>query len=132
MRGWVRTEAGWGGSAPYPERVDTPLPATPVSLTAKPIGPPIACTLDAGALPGRLADWRRLLDVARSRTQVGPAVIRVDFEPDVDLAEVTRLVAAEQACCAFFSFTVTIDTAGVSVEVSAPDEAAEIVTDLFA
>lgn len=112
--------------------MDTFPQATPVALTGKPVGPLIACTLDAGDLPARLADWRRLLDSARSRTQVATAAIRVDFEPDVDLAEITRLVAAEQACCAFFSFTVTIDAAGVSVEVSAPDEAAEIVTDLFA
>ncbi|MGQ0431847.1 MAG: hypothetical protein ACT452_05505 [Microthrixaceae bacterium] len=112
--------------------MDTPSPATPVSITAKPVGPPIACTLEAGDVPGRLADWRRLLDAARSRTRVAPAAVRVDFDPDVDLAEITRLVAAEQECCAFFSFAVTVDPDVVSVEVSAPDEAAEIVTDLFA
>lgn len=117
---------------PYPDDVETPPQAMPVPLTAKPVGPPIACTLDAGALPERLADWRSLLDTAHSRTQVATAAVRIDFDPDVDVAEITRLVAAEQECCAFFSFTVTLHPGGVSVEVSAPDEAAEIVTDLFA
>jgi hypothetical protein len=49
----------------------------------------------------------------------------------VPLDEVARLVAAEQACCAFFAFAITVDDRGPALEVQAPDDATEIVTALF-
>ena len=104
---------------------------TPIELSAKPVGPPIACTLEAGDVPARLAQWRALLAGARARTRLADGVMRIDFGPAYDLAELTRLVAAEHACCAFLSFMVTISVDGLSLEVSAPPEAAVIVDDLF-
>jgi hypothetical protein len=47
------------------------------------------------------------------------------------LPELARLVAAEQACCAFLSFRITVDQRGVGLEVRAPAGADEIVTALF-
>ena len=93
---------------------------------------PIACTLEAAAVPGRLADWRAVLDRGRSRTTTADGGIRVELGDDVDVAELIGLVQAEQSCCAFFSFTVTVDGRGLGLEVRAPDDAGEIVTALFA
>jgi len=104
---------------------------TPVELGQKPVEVPIACTLEPGALPDRLADWRAVLDRASTRTDLPDGSLRLELADDVDLAGLAELVAAEQACCSFFAFAITIDTRGVALEVSAPDGAAEIVASLF-
>ena len=57
--------------------------------------------------------------------------LRIEFGPDVDLGELGRLIGAEQHCCAFFSFMLTVDAAAIALEVQAPELAADIVTDLF-
>jgi hypothetical protein len=44
---------------------------------------------------------------------------------------VARLAAAEQDCCRFFRFTLSIDAGGVALEVRAPSEATDVVTALF-
>lgn len=126
--------------SPYPVGVDggatttgaaTTRAVTPVELTAKPDGPPIACTLDGGDVADRIAAWRRLLDGAVARTPVGVAAMRVEFGAEVDLDELTALVAAELACCAFFTFDIRLTPTNVSLEVTAPDDAAAIVQELF-
>jgi hypothetical protein len=91
----------------------------------------IACTLESGAMPQRLEDWQRVLSLVRTRTETPDGRLRVEFESAVDVGELARLVAAEQQCCAFFSFALTIDRRGVALEVDAPETATEIVTALF-
>lgn len=98
---------------------------------AKPEEAAIACTLDAGALPDRLADWRTLLDGVRSRAATTDGALRVEFGDDVRVADVAELVAAEQHCCAFFSFAITVDQDGVGLEVRTPAGADNIVASLF-
>jgi MerR family transcriptional regulator, copper efflux regulator len=97
----------------------------------------IACTLDAGQMGSRVAEWSALLDakqdmlsgvVARTAIEDG---VRLQFGPDTDAAEVARLAAAEQDCCRFFRFVLTIDTHGPVLEVRAPAEAIDVVTALF-
>lgn len=99
--------------------------------------PPIACTLDVGRMGTRVQEWAALLDaeetmlsgvVGRSAVDGG---VRLQFGPGTDVAEVARLAAAEQDCCRFFRFDLSIDTRGVALEVRAPADAAEIVTALF-
>lgn len=92
---------------------------------------PIACTLDAGAMPDRLADWKAVLDRARVRTTADDGATRVEFGDDVRVGELAELAAAEQHCCAFFSFAITVDQRGVALEVRVPDGAEEIVNSLF-
>src|SRR6266566_9236989 len=61
--------------------------------------PPIACTLDAGARPGRLDEWRALLARAVAREPIAGG-LRVTLPAETALAgEVATLAAAEQACC---------------------------------
>lgn len=100
-------------------------------MGVKPGDPPLACTLEPGAMPDRLADWRAILDQARSRTTTDDGALRVQFDHEVALDELARLVAAEQHCCAFFAFAITVDPRGVVLEIRAPDGATDIVASLF-
>ena len=72
-----------------------------------------------------------MLRGAVARTPVGKAGLRIDFGADVDLEGLTALVAAELACCAFFTFDISLTPTTASLEVAAPDDAAEIVQELF-
>jgi len=105
-----------------------PPPATPVSGDDS---PPIACTLPPRVVPERLAEWQAVLARARTRTIREDGALRVDLPRDVALDELARLVAAEQACCAFFAFTITVDARGVGLEVRAPGGATDLVRSVF-
>jgi MerR family transcriptional regulator, copper efflux regulator len=108
-----------------------PSEPTAVALAAKPAPLPIACTLDPSAMRQQLAQWQDVLAFARARHDLGEGGLRIDFAPDVPVAEVARLATEEQRCCRFFSFGLTIDERGVGLEVRAPEEAAEVVAALF-
>jgi MerR family transcriptional regulator, copper efflux regulator len=115
------------------------LGASPVRLTAKPSTrpdravPPIVCTATAESATAALYAWRVLL-AAHEGTLVRTAIdggVRLQFGPDVDVAELARLTMAEQDCCRFFSFAITVDERGVGLDVRAPDDAMPIVHTLF-
>lgn len=99
-------------------------------LSSAPVPPAIACTLDADAMPERLADWQSVLAHVVHRTDDTSAV-HLEFDDAVDVADLARLVVAEQRCCAFFSFAITVDARGIGLDVAAPDDAAELVRALF-
>ena len=104
-----------------------------VSLSSKPQPtgePEIACTLSAGSMKGRIADWQNLLAHVTRREAIDGGVRNV-FANDVPTAKLMRLVAAEQDCCQFFQFAITIDTRGVALEVRAPADALPIVESMF-
>lgn len=92
--------------------------------------PEIACTLPADAIDDRLADWQRLLDHVVGREPVDGG-LRLAFGPDVPGDELLRLTTAEQTCCAFFAFAITVDHRGLALEVRAPGQAADLVTEVF-
>jgi hypothetical protein len=87
---------------------------------------PIACTLAAAELPGRLARWQRLAARVVERTDTDDG-IRVRFDHTVSAGEVAGLAAEEHACCAFFTFTIHIATNGTTLEVGAPADARALV-----
>jgi DNA-binding transcriptional MerR regulator len=102
----------------------------PVPLIGKP-DTPIACTLDAGEMGARAEAWAAVLASAVvARHEVGDG-LRLDLGRAADVAEIARLAAAEQNCCRFFQFALTIDDRGTALEVRAPAEAADLVTALF-
>lgn len=108
----------------------------PVALTAKPTGavtqaPPIACTLDAADLPERLEQWQAVLDQVDDRAWQADGTLRLSFGPTAEVSDLARLVAAEQGCCAFFAFSLTVDGRGVGLEVGAPPDGHEVLVRLF-
>ena len=100
------------------------------TVTTDLVDVPIACTLEAGSMPDRIAAWHAVLATATDRVEVDGG-LRIALGRDVDVGELGRLVAAEQQCCAFFSFLLTVDAAGVALEVRAPELGAAMLTALF-
>jgi len=104
-----------------------PAAAVPATLLAEPDDLPVVCTLEPGAMPQRLADWRAVADQVRARTATADGGVRLELADAIDVGELARLVAAEQRCCAFLSFALTVDHRGIGLEVRGPDAAAGIV-----
>jgi DNA-binding transcriptional MerR regulator len=102
-----------------------------VTLTVKPDEVPIACTLAVGDMGDRLGDWDRVLAAAVRRLALPTGGLRVEFDNRVDVAGLARLAGAEQECCTFFRFTITVDHRGVALEVDAPAEAHDLIAGLF-
>ena len=111
-------------------RVDS----APVRLTSKPetemAEMPIVCTLGAGQVGSRLDDWQSMLADVVSRDPIDGGV-RVGFDGNDRAGELAQLAAAEQECCRFFDFSVTIDRRGLALEVRAPHDAGPLVDALF-
>ena len=106
----------------------------PVTLAKKPnhddVGVPIASTLGSQSMPGRLDEWQRLLEHVVRREPIERG-LRATFDPATPLDELMLLAAAEQDCCQFFTFAITVDTRGVALEVRAPDDALPVLRSLF-
>ena len=81
-------------------------------------------------MKGRIADWNALLAHVERRERIEGGV-RCVFAPSVPTDALIRLVAAEQDCCQFFRFAITVDTPGVALEVRAPADAEAIVESMF-
>jgi len=94
----------------------SPEPSTPVD------GPPIACTLAADQVDQRLDDWQALVAAADRREDIEGGV-RLRFDHGVDATQLVALAVAEQGCCRFFTFTVSIGPTGTILDVVAPDDA---------
>jgi len=90
---------------------------------------PIACTLDAARLPGRLGEFRALFATTRSVDRISPQHLRVTLAGDSALEATARdLLAREQQCCSFFDFALTNDGEGaLTLDVRVPAGAVEIV-----
>ena len=129
------TSGACGDGCPCSTAAPAPLAdrRTFVPLTRGPAAaaPPIACSLDAGSVPDRVSEWQALVARAESRAPISGGVA-LEFVASPGLvAEVARLAAAEQDCCTFFTFTLTMTTGHVRLEVQAPEDAADVVTAMF-
>lgn len=113
-------------------------PPTAVSSTGGPTLPPVqeagrtpvACTLGADEVADRVDDWHHVLEGVTARHALTDG-IRLDLGPDADVTEIARLAAAEQGCCRFLGFALTVDGRGIGLEVHAPPDAPDVVTALF-
>ena len=113
--------------------VDAVADSAPVQLVAEPeprIDPPIACTLGAEAMPARIVQWQTALARVVSRERIDGGV-RLVMSADASLGALVELANAEQACCAFFDFTLRLAAEGPALEVRAPAEGLAAVTALF-
>lgn len=88
------------------------------------------CSLDGGQMAERITQWARLLATATRRENT-PDGARFAFDSAGPLGELAGLVAVERDCCSFFSFSLTVDSAGITFEVTAPPERAAMLAKLF-
>ena len=102
-----------------------------VVIGAKPVEAPIACALGGDARVSQVADWAIVTSRAIARTATADGGLRLEFADNLEFGELARLVVAEQQCCRFFSFALTVDHRGTGLEVRAPADAAEVVAELF-
>ena len=87
----------------------------------------VACSLDADAVEGRLADWNRVLAQAIEREATLQGT-RLRFDRGVDVSAITALAVAEQGCCSFFDFSIGITGDAVTLEIGGPPEARDVIT----
>jgi MerR family transcriptional regulator, copper efflux regulator len=114
------------------EPADGPCDSTCACLF-EPARPPLACSLAGGEVDDRMGEWTAVLAHATDRGTTPDGGLRLALDADAPLDDLLRLVTAEQECCAFFSFAVTVDTRGLGLEVRAPAgaEAQAMVDALF-
>lgn len=91
---------------------------------------PIACSLPSQSMQDRLDEWQALLTRVVGRESVDGGV-RLTFGPATPPEDLIRLAAAEQDCCQFLSFTITIDGRGIALEVRAPIDGLPVLHALF-
>ena len=96
----------------------------------EPRSPPVACTLDPSELPRRIEEWRDLVGHVVRRTRIDGGV-RLELDPAAPLDQLALLMRAEQGCCSFFAFSLTVDHSGVALEVRAPADGRAMVEGLF-
>ncbi len=113
---------------PETKPTDDRLPVSAQVSTSR--EPGIACTLTTEALRRRLTDWHGLAQHVDIHEPIDDGV-RCVFADTVPTAQLMRLVMAEQACCQFLRFAITVDTRGTALEVRCPDDARELVEALF-
>lgn len=90
----------------------------------------IICSLDTDRVGGRVEDWNRILSQSTWRSAIEGGV-RVHFDQHADIGALAELAAAEQDCCSFFRFDIGIDTDGVSLDVTGPDGARDVIASVF-
>ena len=87
----------------------------------------IACTLDAGDVDERLAEWRDVAARATSSESIEGG-LRLTFD-QIDVRALTDLAIREHECCSFLSFSIGIGigSGGTSLEITGPDVARELI-----
>jgi DNA-binding transcriptional MerR regulator len=95
-------------------------------------GPPIVCTLGADELPGRVADWRSTLTAATAREET-PGGVRLRFDrATTDVAALAGLAAAENDCCRWATFTITIAPDDLTMDVTGSPAARSSIVSAYA
>ena len=91
---------------------------------------PIACTLGAGVDAERVRWIAALNERSLRRHEQSGLTLRLIYDAAAR-SDVERLVAQEQACCAFLSFEVAEAAEGLVVSISAPERAREAAEAIF-
>lgn len=95
-------------------------------------GPPVICTLGPDEVPGRVAEWRATLAAATARQET-PGGVRLGFDRDTtDVAALAALAAAENDCCRWATFTITIGPDDVTMDVTGSPTARASIVGLYA
>jgi len=92
--------------------------------------PPVACTLEASEMPDRLRQWQAVVGLVEAREPLADGM-RLTLTPAADIGAIALLCRAEQHCCAFLRFALTVEARGTALEVRGPPEALPLVHSMF-
>ena len=107
-------------------RPDGPCDEDCGCLAANDDAPPVACTLQITEMPQRVKDWRSVNAEARAREATATGV-RLVFDRGVDVGRLATLAAAEQRCCTFLGFSLTLGLEDVTLEITGTDDARTVI-----
>jgi MerR family copper efflux transcriptional regulator len=110
------------------DRAVGPTGPHPVDVAASEV--PIACSLSGTDMVRRVEDWQGLLDAVTRRLPIAGG-LRLELDDRTHITELAQLVEAEQSCCPFYSFVITIDHQGLALEVTAPTDGQELLATFF-
>lgn len=105
-----------------------PFGRQPVDLRTSEV--PIACSLSGTDMATRIEDWQRFLANVTRRLPIAGG-LRLELDDRTHITELAQLVEAEQTCCPFYSFAVTIDHHGLALEVTAPTDGQDLLATVF-
>jgi MerR family transcriptional regulator, copper efflux regulator len=91
---------------------------------------PIACSLSGDGMGERIEDWRTVLGDVSGRLPL-PGGVRLELRDRAAVADLATLVEAEQTCCPFFAFAITLDQRGLALEVTAPTDGQDLLATVF-
>ena len=95
--------------------------------------PPIACSLDAGALADRVGEWRALVASSVVSLVAEPTAVHLVLDPtDVALVAAVGLAQQEKQCCPFFGVAVDIGADHRTLSLRVPDGAEEVMATFVA
>lgn len=89
------------------------------------LGLDLACSLQGDDGSARLAEWQALARAATNRTSIDGGM-RLTFA-GIDLRALADLVAREQGCCSFLSFTIGVTPAATTLEITGPVDARPLI-----
>ncbi|MEV1295415.1 MerR family transcriptional regulator [Pseudonocardia sp. NPDC049635] len=110
-----------------PDRPERCSPECAFLATAAPPPPPVACSLSP-AQPARLTAWHEALTGAPTRRVAGGMRIELPVEA---LAPITALAVAEQRCCPFFTFDLSLRGPRFTLVITTPPEGMPMLDRLF-
>jgi hypothetical protein len=93
---------------------------------------PSACTLPTAEQPLRVAEFDALFaDAVQGLARPEPTRLRLElvFSPEL-AARAAELMARENGCCSFFTFTLIIADGSLALEVTVPPEHIEVLDTL--
>jgi hypothetical protein len=90
----------------------------------------IACTLDAGEQAARSDEWRAVVETGQRDAIPGGVRLRFAADPAIT-HRLVDLVAGEQSCCGWARWMLTSTDDATVVEVTAPDDGADVLQALF-
>ncbi len=98
-------------------------------IRAQPVQVPVACTLDAGDLPERYAEWRAFFRSSVVTSESGATSVRWLIKPSAaTMLAAVSLAQREKQCCAFFDFAIAIEAEQRWLSITVPPEAEETLT----
>jgi MerR family transcriptional regulator, copper efflux regulator len=108
---------------------DRPVASAPHSVPDG--GPAVACALPSGEITDRLDEWSATVAAATGREAIDGGT-RLTFGRDVEVASLVALVTAERDCCGFLTFTLTVASSGVTLDITGPADARPVIEALVA